>query len=114
MIRRFTPSLVAGIALLVVLPAVAWSSLTVRNSSGSTIGRVDGDGTVRNSSGSTIGRVDDDGDLRNSSGSGIGRLDDCTVRNSSGSSRGKFDGCVPADRHLMAAYLFFFEPLHNH
>jgi hypothetical protein len=58
--------------------------------------------------------VDSDGTVRNASGSSVGRVDDCTVRNSSGSSRGKFDGCTPADLHLMAAYLFFFEPLHNH
>ena len=114
MSRRVLSTLMPLAALILVLPALAWSSMTVRNGSGSSIGGVDGDGTIRNSSGSSVGRVDSDGTLRNGSGSSVGRLDDCTVRNSSGSSRGRFDGCVPADRHAMAAYLFFFEPLHNH
>ena len=70
---------------------------TIRNSSGSSVGRFDSDGTIRNSSGSSIGKIDKDGTIRNSSGSSIGRLDsDGTVRNSSGSSIGKVesDGTV--------------------
>jgi hypothetical protein len=86
---------------------------SVRDRSGSTIGRVDGDGTIRQSSGSTVGRVDDKGTLRDRSGSTIGRLDGCTVRSASGSTCGRFDGCVAADRLTMAAYLFFFERLHE-
>jgi hypothetical protein len=74
---------------------------------------VDSDGTVRNASGSRIGRVDGNGTLRNASGSSIGRVDGCTVRSASGSSRGRFDGCSSGDMHAMAAYLFFFEPLHE-
>ena len=88
---------------------------TVRNASGSSIGKVEPDGTIRNASGSSIGEIEQDGTLRGSSGSSIGRIeDDGTVRNSSGSSRGKFDGYYPACRHISAAYLFFFEPLHTY
>ena len=70
---------------------------TIRNSSGSSVGKFDSDGTIRNSSGSSIGKIDRDGTIRNSSGSSIGKLDsDGTVRNSSGSSIGKVenDGTV--------------------
>ena len=86
---------------------------TVRDRSGSSIGRVDSDGTIRGSSGSRSGRVDEDGTLRNQSGASIGRLDGCTVRNRSGSSCGRFDGCSSSDRLTMAAYLFFFDHLHE-
>jgi len=86
---------------------------TVRDRSGSTLGRVEGDGTVCNRGGSTVGRVDEGGTLRDRGGSTIGRLDGCTVRNASGSTRGRFDGCSRADHHAMAAYLFFFLPLHH-
>jgi len=65
---------------------------TIRNSSGSSVGRIDNDGTIRNGSGSSIGRIDNDGTIRNGSGSSVGRLDtDGTVRNESGSSIGKID-----------------------
>ncbi len=87
---------------------------TVRNASGATIGRIDPNGTIRDHSGSTIGRVEDDGDLRNASGSLIGKITPGgVVRNKNGATRGRFDKYVPACRHAAAAYLFFFEPLHN-
>jgi hypothetical protein len=87
----------------------------VRNASGSSIGKVDQDGTIRNANGSSVGEIEQDGTLRGSSGSSIGRIDtDGTVRNASGSSRGRFDGYVLACRHVAAAYLFFFEPLHSY
>jgi hypothetical protein len=57
--------------------------------------------------------VEEDGALRDASGARIGRLDGCVVRNGSGATRGRFGGCVPADRHTMAAYLFFFRRLHE-
>jgi len=63
----------------------------VRGSSGSSIGRVDGDGTIRNGSGSSVGRIDGDGTIRNSSGSSVGRV----------------DGYSPGLRHMVAAVLFF-------
>jgi hypothetical protein len=49
----------------------------------------------------------------NGSGSSIGRIDGCSVRNGSGSGAGRFDGCSSSDLHTVAAYLFFFTPLHN-
>ena len=65
---------------------------TVRNSSYSTIGHIDSDGTIRNSSYSAIGHIDNDGTIRNSSYSAIGHVDkDGTVRNSSYSSIGHID-----------------------
>jgi hypothetical protein len=85
----------------------------VRDRSGSSVGRVDANGVIRDSSGSAIGRVDDNGTLRDRSGSSIGRLDGCAVRNRSGSATGRFDDCGAGDRLTMAAYLFFFEPLHE-
>ena len=86
----------------------------VRNKSGTTIGRVDANGAVRDRSGATIGRVDDNGTLRNASGTQVGRIDpNGVVRNSSGASRGRFDSYVPACRRVCAAFLFFFEPLHQ-
>ena len=79
---------------------------TVYNSSGSSCGKIDRDGTIRNSSGSSIGRLDSDGTVRNSSGSSIGKVEsDGTVRNSSGSYSGKAPG-IP--REWVAAYFFFF------
>jgi hypothetical protein len=87
---------------------------TVRDRAGSTIGRVDDDGTIRNRSGARLGRVERDGTLRGSSGARVGRIEpDGTVRNASGARAGRFEGYVPACRHAAAAYLFFFEPLHN-
>ena len=73
------------------------SNGTIRNSSGSSVGRFDSDGTIRNSSGSSIGKIDRDGTIRNSSGSSMGKIEsNGTVRNSSGSSIGKIesDGTV--------------------
>ena len=79
---------------------------TIYNSSGSSIGKIDRDGTIRNSSGSSIGRLDSDGTVRNSSGASIGKVEsDGTVRNSSGSYSGKAPG-IP--REWVAAYFFFF------
>jgi len=69
----------------------------IRNSSGTQVGRIDKDGTIRNSSGTGIGKVESDGTVRNSSGTGIGKVEaDGTVRNSSGTSIGKVekDGTV--------------------
>jgi hypothetical protein len=87
---------------------------TVRNGSGASIGRIDQNGTVRDRSGSTIGKVDDDGDMRNASGSFIGKITPVgAIRNKNGASRGRFDNYVPVCRHVAAAYLFFFEPLHS-
>ena len=81
---------------------------TIRNDSGSSVGRVDNDGTIRNDSGSSIGRIDSDGTIRNSSGSSIGRIDgDGTIRNDSGSSVGKVDGYSKGLQHMVAAVLFF-------
>ena len=87
---------------------------TVRDRSGSAAGRVDSDGTIRSRSGSSIGRVEDNGTLRNRSGTAVGRIDaDGTVRTGSGSSAGRFEGYGSGCRHVAAAYLFFFEPLHD-
>lgn len=86
---------------------------TVRNGVGSSIGRVDKDGMLRNSVGSSIGRVDKDGTLRDAAGSSIARISGCEVRNANGQSRARFEGCSPADHPKIAAYLFFFKPLHN-
>ena len=62
--------------------------------------------TVRNSSGSSCGQIESNGTIRNSSGSSVGRFDsDGTVRNSSGSSIGKAEGIR---RDWAAAYFFFF------
>ena len=69
--------------------------------------------SVRDASGAVRGGVSDDGTLRDRSGTAVGRLDGCTVRDRAGSSVGRFDGCTPAHRLTMAAYLFFFEPLHE-
>ena len=82
------------------------SNGTVRNASGSSIGKIESDGTIRNGSGSSIGKVESDGTVRNSSGSKIGKVEsDGTVRNGNGSSIGKVQG-VP--RQWVAAYFFFF------
>ena len=62
--------------------------------------------TVYNSSGSSCGKIESNGTIRNSSGSSVGRFDsDGTIRNSSGSSIGKAAG-IP--REWVAAYFFFF------
>ena len=81
---------------------------TIRNSSNSSVGKIDKDGTVRNSSNSSIGKVESDGTVRNSSNSTIGRVEsDGTIRNSSNSSVGKVDGYSSSLRHMVAAVLFF-------
>jgi len=87
--------LALGLLILLALAGVAGAieigAVTIRGSSGSSIGRVDSDGTIRNDSGSSVGRIEKDG----------------TIRNGSGSSVGKADGYSPRLRHLVAAVLFF-------
>ena len=91
---------------LAILMVSAASAQTVYNSSGSSCGKIEDNGTIRNSSGSSIGKVESDGTVRNGSGSSIGKVEsDGTVRNSSGSSIGKAPG-IPRER--AAAYFFFF------
>jgi hypothetical protein len=80
--------------------------LTVRNASGSSIGRMEADGTffnrsgsrlgtfdggrVRDRSGANVGRIDRSGTIRDRAGSSIGRIDvDGTLRDRSGSSTGR-------------------------
>ncbi len=121
-------SIVAVLVLLALgglAHAIELGAVTIRNGSGSSIGRVDADGTLRNDSGSSIGRIERDGTIRNGSGSSIGRIDgdgtvrngsgrsmgrvdgDGTIRNGSGSSVGRIDGYSPGLRHMVAAVLFF-------
>lgn len=116
-------------AILLVAPrsrAIEIASVTIRNASNSTVGRVESDGTVRdasnssagrieadgtvrNSSNASIGKVESDGTVRNASNSSIGRVEsDGTIRNGSNSSVGKVEGYSPSLRHLVAALLFFF------
>ena len=74
--------LVARFALLALLShAAALASVTlaspaaadtVRDRSGSSVGRIDPDGTVRDRSGSTLGKVERDGTVRDRSGSTLG------------------------------------------
>jgi hypothetical protein len=86
---------------------------TVRDRSGALKGRIDTSGSIRDRSGATIGKVDHDGDLRDRSGTYIGKIeDDGDVRNRGGALAGKIGGYSPACRLSVAAYLFFFEPLH--
>ena len=59
---------------------VSLSAQTLRNTSGSSIGKVESDGTVRNASGSRIGRIERDGTIRNSSGSSIGKAESVDPR----------------------------------
>ena len=77
------------ILALVTMFASGAMAQTVYNSSGSSCGKIESDGTIRNSSGSSVGRFESDG----------------TVRNSSGSYSGKAPG-IP--REWVAAYFFFF------
>ena len=77
------------ILAIVTMMASGAMAQTVYNSSGSSCGKIESDGTIRNSSGSSIGKVESDG----------------TVRNSSGSYSGKAPG-IP--REWVAAYFFFF------
>ena len=86
----------------------------VRDRSGSLLGRIDADGTIRDRSGASMGRVEANGTLRDRSGSLVGRIhEDGTVRNRAGSASGRFDGYLPAHCQVVAAYLFFFDPLHR-
>jgi hypothetical protein len=87
-------SIVAVLVLLALgglAHAIELGAVTIRNGSGSSIGRVDADGTLRNDSGSSIGRIERDGTIRNGSGSSVGRI----------------DGYSPGLRHMVAAVLFF-------
>ena len=91
---------------IVLIMASGATAQTIRNSSGSSCGQIESNGTIRNSSGSSIGKVESDGTVRNGSGSSIGKVEsDGTVRNSSGSSIGKAEG---VRRDWAAAYFFFF------
>lgn len=91
---------------IVLIMASGATAQTIRNSSGSSCGQIESNGTIRNSSGSSIGKIDSDGTVRNGSGSSIGKVEsDGTVRNSSGSSIGKAEG---VRRDWAAAYFFFF------
>jgi hypothetical protein len=89
------PALLVVLVLVVrfgLAHAIELGAVTIRNSGGSSIGRVDADGTLRDDSGSAIGRIDRDGTVRGSSGGSIGRIDgDGTVRGRSGSSIGRVD-----------------------
>ena len=77
---------------IVLIMASGATAQTIRNSSGSSCGQIESNGTIRNSSGSSVGRFDSDGTIRNGSGSSIGKIDsDGTIRNSSGSSIGKVE-----------------------
>ena len=87
----FALVLVVLLAFTGLAHAIEFGAVTIRNSSGSSIGRVDGDGTIRNSSGSSVGRIDGDGTIRNGSGSSVGRV----------------DGYSPGLRHMVTAVLFF-------
>ena len=79
-------------ALMIAVPNLEMTAQTISNSSYSTIGHIDSDGTIRNSSYSTIGHIDSDGTIRNSSYSAIGHIDnDGTIRNSSYSAIGHVD-----------------------
>ena len=64
--------LLLAIAMIMASGAMAQ---TVYNSSGSSCGKIESNGTIRNSSGSSVGRFDSDGTIRNSSGSSIGKID---------------------------------------
>ena len=80
--------------MLLALGADLWagSAMTVRDGSGSSLARLDGDGTVRDRSGSTLGRIEANGTVRDRSGSTLGRVEgDGTVRNRSGSTVGRVD-----------------------
>ena len=78
---------------------------TIRNSSNSTVGKIESDGTIRNSSNSYIGKIESDGTVRNSSNSYMGKVEtDGTVRNSSNSTIGYARG-VPM--RYAALYFFF-------
>ena len=81
---------------------------TIRSSSNSSVGKIEKGGTIRDSSNSTVGYVEENGTIRNSSNSSIGSVEsDGTIRNSSNSSIGKVEGYSPRLRHMVAAVLFF-------
>ena len=76
--------------LILVSVSLAGGSITIRDSSRTTIGHVDADGTLRDGTRSTIGRIDG-----------------CTARSANRSTTGYFDGCSSSDLHAMAAWIFF-------
>jgi hypothetical protein len=59
--RARTVSLLAVLLLLALgglAQAIELGAVTIRNGSGSSVGRIDRDGTIRNGSGSSVGRID--------------------------------------------------------
>ena len=68
--RHWTITLAFIIGLLMF--ATPSEAQTLRNGSGSTVGKVESNGTVRNRNGSSIGKFESDGTVRNGSGSRIG------------------------------------------
>lgn len=90
-------------AVFVMLAGISFSQYrmdgkTLRNSSNSSIGRIDSDGkTIRNSSNSSVGRVDSDGKtIRNSSNSTVLKIDGNNIRNSSNSTIAKMSDVTSA------------------
>ena len=77
--RSLQLATVLGALLLVAGQVFAWSSITVRDSSRSTIGYIDSDGTLRDGSRSTIGYVESDGTVRSSSRSFRLRTFACSI-----------------------------------
>ncbi len=81
----------AAVFMALAVAASGVCELTVRNGSGSTVGRIDADGTIRDASGSSIGSFRD-GEVRGRSGSRIGQVEqDGAVRNASGSRVGNIE-----------------------
>jgi hypothetical protein len=67
---------------------------------------VENDGTIRNGSGTSVGKVEENGTVRNGSGTSIGKVEkDGTIRNSSGTGIGSAKGI---DRKWAAVFFFFF------
>ena len=85
------PIFVVLLGISVSASAEEACKLTVRNKTGSSIGRIDANGTIRNASGTAIGRFEK-GVVRNKTGASIGRVDsNGTIRNRSGASIGRVD-----------------------
>lgn len=51
---------------------------TLRNSSGSQIGKIESDGTVRDGKSNRLGKIESDGAVRNDKGNSIGKADGST------------------------------------
>ena len=71
--RHWTFTLAFIIGLLMF--ATPSEAQTLRNGSGSTVGKVESNGTVRDGNGSRIGKVESDGTVRNGNGSNIGKAE---------------------------------------